>query len=171
MLKIGKNISEWSAYSCQPNTKEELEKIAIALMNKFQVKEELNDFYELDDEHFLTTTISKNLVDEWVSNIKGIHISLNEYFQIFAKLLSLKITAMKLKDTFNLVKFKSEIRDELEKYALIIEKHIKNGENFINHLKNIKVSRELTIPIYYCFKQLLKLKEFNINLEERREKY
>ena len=147
-------------------TKEELEKIAIALMNKFQVKEELNDFYELDDEHFLTTTISKNLVDEWVSNIKGIHISLNEYFQIFAKLLSLKITAMKLKDTFNLVKFKSEIRDELEKYALIIEKHIKNGENFINHLKNIKVSRELTIPIYYCFKQLLKLKEFNINLED-----
>ena len=23
-LKIGKNLSEWSAYSCQPKTKEEL---------------------------------------------------------------------------------------------------------------------------------------------------
>ena len=27
MIKIGKNISEWSAYSCQPTTKEELKEI------------------------------------------------------------------------------------------------------------------------------------------------
>ena len=27
MIKIGKNISEWSAYSCQPTTRDELKKI------------------------------------------------------------------------------------------------------------------------------------------------
>ena len=27
MIKIGKNLSEWSAYSCQPKTKEELKEI------------------------------------------------------------------------------------------------------------------------------------------------
>ena len=26
-LKIGKNLSEWSSYSCQPKTKEELQEI------------------------------------------------------------------------------------------------------------------------------------------------
>ena len=26
-LKIGKNLSEWSSYSCQPKTKEDLEEI------------------------------------------------------------------------------------------------------------------------------------------------
>lgn len=147
-------------------TKEEIEKIAIALMNKFEVKEQVNDFYELDDKKYLTNNISKDLVNDWVSNIKGIQISLNEYFQIFAKLLSLKMNVMKSKDIFNLVKFKSEIRDELKKYVLLIEKHIKNGENFINHLKSIKSPNDLTVPIYYCFKQFLKRKEFNINFED-----
>ena len=27
MIKIGKNLSEWSSYSCQPKTKKELQEI------------------------------------------------------------------------------------------------------------------------------------------------
>ena len=65
---------------------------------------------------------------------------------------------MNSKNTFNLVKFKMEVRDELKKYALIIEEQIKSGENFINHLKNNKLPNNLIIPIYYCFKQFLKHK-------------
>ena len=147
-------------------TKEELEKIAISLMNKFEIKEELNDFKELNDKKYLTSNIDENIINDWVANIKGIQISVNEYFQIFAKLLSLKVTVLKSKDNFNIVKFKKEIREELDKYSSTIEKHIINGEEFINHLKKVNIEEKEKIPAYYCFKQFLTLKEFNINLED-----
>ena len=147
-------------------TKEDIEKIAISLMNKFEVKEQLDDFYKLDDSQYLTNNINEKLVNDWVSNIKGIHSSLDEYFQILIKILSLKANVMNSKNTFNLVKFKMEIRDELKKYALIIEEQIRSGENFINHLKNNKLPNNLIIPIYYCFKQFLKHKEFNVHLSD-----
>ena len=44
-LKIGKNLSEWSAYSCQPKTKEELEEI-------------IKDSLKIDD--MLSTSYSNN---------------------------------------------------------------------------------------------------------------
>ena len=44
MLKIGKNISEWSAYSCQPKTKEELKKIIKDRIEEQGTECDLNDF-------------------------------------------------------------------------------------------------------------------------------
>ena len=43
MIKIGKNISEWSAYSCQPKDKEELEQIIKDRISKEGPNCDLND--------------------------------------------------------------------------------------------------------------------------------
>ena len=43
MIKIGKNISEFSAYSCQPKTKKELEQIVENRINKEGLNCDLND--------------------------------------------------------------------------------------------------------------------------------
>ena len=43
MIKIGKNISEFSVYSCQPKTKEELEKIIKDRISKEGSNCDLND--------------------------------------------------------------------------------------------------------------------------------
>ena len=42
-LKIGKNLSEWSAYSCQPKTKDELQEIIKDRIDKEGPKCDLND--------------------------------------------------------------------------------------------------------------------------------
>ena len=42
-LKIGKNLSEWSAYSCQPKTKKELKEIVNDRIRKQGTKCDLND--------------------------------------------------------------------------------------------------------------------------------
>ena len=42
-LKIGKNLSEWSSYSCQPKTKEELEQIVNNRIEKEGPNCDLND--------------------------------------------------------------------------------------------------------------------------------
>ena len=74
-LKIGKNLSEWSAYSCQPKTKDELKNIIKDRISKYGPNCDLNDidvslitdmnslFYDSD----FTGNIS-----EWnVSNVKN----------------------------------------------------------------------------------------------------
>ena len=43
MLKIGNNISEWSAYSCQPKTKEELKEIIKNRISTQGTECDLND--------------------------------------------------------------------------------------------------------------------------------
>ena len=43
MIKIGNNLSEWSAYSCQPNTKKELEQIIEDRISKEGPNCDLND--------------------------------------------------------------------------------------------------------------------------------
>ena len=43
MIKIGKNLSEWSSYSCKPKTKEELEKIIEDRISKEGLNCDLND--------------------------------------------------------------------------------------------------------------------------------
>ena len=42
-LKIGKNLSEWSSYSCQPKTKDELKKIIKDRISKDGTNCDLND--------------------------------------------------------------------------------------------------------------------------------
>ena len=42
-LKIGKNLSEWSSYSCQPKTKDELKKIIKDRISKEGYECDLND--------------------------------------------------------------------------------------------------------------------------------
>ena len=42
-IKIGKNLSEWSSYSCQPKTKEELEEIVKDRIDKEGPNCDLND--------------------------------------------------------------------------------------------------------------------------------
>ena len=42
-LKIGKNLSEWSSYSCQPKTKDELKKIIEDRISKEGPNCDLND--------------------------------------------------------------------------------------------------------------------------------
>ena len=43
MIKIGKNLSEWSSYSCQPKTKKELKEIIEERISKEGPKCDLND--------------------------------------------------------------------------------------------------------------------------------
>ena len=43
MIKIGNNLSDWSAYSCQPKTKKELEQIIENRISKEGPNCDLND--------------------------------------------------------------------------------------------------------------------------------
>ena len=43
MIKIGKNISEFSTYSCKPKTKDELKKIIKSRISKYGYECDLND--------------------------------------------------------------------------------------------------------------------------------
>ena len=76
-LKIGKNLSEWSAYSCQPKTKKELKEIIKERISEQGNKCDLNDIdvSQITDMSLLfnglefTGDISKwdvsNVVDMW----------------------------------------------------------------------------------------------------------
>ena len=71
-LKIGKNLSEWSAYSCQPKTKKELKEIIKERISEQGNKCDLNDIDTslIDDMSFLFCESSFNGdISKWdVSN-------------------------------------------------------------------------------------------------------
>ena len=73
MIKIGKNISEFSVYSCQPKTKKELEKIVEDRINKEGLNCDLNDIDVslIDNMSYLFYGIKFNGdISEWnVSNV------------------------------------------------------------------------------------------------------
>ena len=73
-LKIGKNLSEWSSYSCQPKTKEELEKIIEERISKEGPNCDLNDIDVslIDDMSYLFHESEFNGdISKWnVSNVK-----------------------------------------------------------------------------------------------------
>ena len=73
MIKIGKNISEFSAYSCQPKTKKELEQIVENRINKEGLNCDLNDIdvSSITDMSYLFYGIKFNGdISEWnVSNV------------------------------------------------------------------------------------------------------
>ena len=55
MIKIGKNLSEWSSYSCQPKTRIELKEIIEDRISKYGPKCDLNDIdtYLIEDMNYL----------------------------------------------------------------------------------------------------------------------
>ena len=74
-LKIGKNLSEWSAYSCQPKTKEELKSIIVDRISKEGPNCDLNDIdvslIEDMSELFAYSIFNGN-ISEWnISNVKN----------------------------------------------------------------------------------------------------
>ena len=74
MIKIGNNLSEWSAYSCQPKTKKELEKIIEERISKEGPNCDLNDIDVslIDNMSYLFYWIKFNgNISGWnVSNVK-----------------------------------------------------------------------------------------------------
>ena len=67
-LKIGKNLSEWSSYSCQPTTKKELKEIIKERISEQGNKCDLNDIDTslIDDMSFLFCESSFNGdISEW----------------------------------------------------------------------------------------------------------
>ena len=74
-LKIGKNLSEWSSYSCQPKTKKELEKIIEDRINKEGPNCDLNDIDTslITDMSYLfyVSEFNGNISDWNVSNVKS----------------------------------------------------------------------------------------------------
>lgn len=144
--------------------KEELEKIAISIMNKFSAKEEIGDFEELDDKKYLVKDLKENVISKWAKNIEGIYNSIKEYSKILTAIEISKANVFKDRDIFNVVKFKAEVREELKENRQIIEKYIKKSETFFkNALKN-NIDVNLMIPAYYWFKKLLEIKEVSIDL-------
>ena len=75
MIKIGKNISEWSAYSCQPKTKDELKEIINRRISEQGNNCDLNDIDTsiVDDMSLLFYDSKFNGdISKWdVSNIKN----------------------------------------------------------------------------------------------------
>ena len=73
-LKIGKNLSEWSSYSCQPKTKEELEEIIKDRIYNEGPKCDLNDIDTslIEDMQMLFAYSKFNgNISKWnVSNVK-----------------------------------------------------------------------------------------------------
>ena len=74
-LKIGKNLSEWSSYSCQPKTKEELEQIINDRISKEGTNCDLNDIDTslIDDMSYLFYRSDFNgNISKWnTSNVKN----------------------------------------------------------------------------------------------------
>ena len=77
MIKIGKNLSDWSAYSCQPKTKDELKNIIKDRISKEGLNCDLNDINTslIDDMSWLFYYSKFNGdISNWnVSNVKYMH--------------------------------------------------------------------------------------------------
>ena len=77
MLKIGNNLSEWSSYSCQPKTKDELKNIIKDRISKEGLNCDLNDINTslIDDMSWLFYYSKFNGdISNWnVSNVKYMH--------------------------------------------------------------------------------------------------
>ena len=77
-LKIGKNLSDWSSYSCQPKTKEELEKIIEERISKEGPNCDLNDIDVslIDDMSYLFHESEFNGdISKWdVSNVNTMYL-------------------------------------------------------------------------------------------------
>ena len=77
MLKIGKNLFEWSSYSCQPKTKDELKNIIKDRISKEGLNCDLNDINTslIDDMSWLFYYSKFNGdISNWnVSNVKYMH--------------------------------------------------------------------------------------------------
>ena len=77
MIKIGKNISEFSMYSCQPTTKDELSQIIIERISKEGPKCDLNDIdvSQITDMSLLFYKSEFNGdISRWnVSNVKSMY--------------------------------------------------------------------------------------------------
>ena len=80
-LKIGKNLSDWSAYSCQPKTKEELKKIIKDRISEQGNKCDLNDIDVslIDDMSYLFCSSKFNgNISVWnVSNVTNMECMFN----------------------------------------------------------------------------------------------
>ena len=76
-LKIGKNLSEWSVYSCQPKTKDELKDIVKARIREHGPEYDLNDIDVslIDDMSYLFDRMNFNGdISRWdVSNVKNMN--------------------------------------------------------------------------------------------------
>lgn len=147
-------------------TKEELEKIAISIMNKFIIKEKIGDLDELDDKKYLVKNLDENTISEWVENLIGVYKSINEYYQILTEIELSKAKVLKIKDNFNNIKFKAEVREELKEYRDIIEKYIEKTEIFFKYAVKNTIDVNLLIPAYYWFKRLLEIKEISMDMED-----
>ena len=85
MIKIGKNISEFSAYSCQPKDKEELEQIIKDRISKEGSKCDLNDIDTsliIDMSWLFYNSKFNGDISNWdVSNVKEMeHMFAYSYF-------------------------------------------------------------------------------------------
>ena len=82
MLKIGNNLSEWSAYSCQPKTKDELKNIIKDRISKEGLNCDLNDINTslIDDMSYLFDYSKFNGdISKWnVSNVTDMWDMFNE---------------------------------------------------------------------------------------------
>ena len=80
-LKIGNNLSEWSAYSCQPTNKDELKEIIKRRMSEQGNKCDLNDIDVslIDDMSYLFCESKFNgYISKWdVSNVTNMEVMFN----------------------------------------------------------------------------------------------
>ena len=81
-LKIGKNLSEWSSYSCQPTTKDELKKIINERINKEGPNCDLNDIdvsLITDMSYLFSGSEFDGDINNWdVSNVKDMSWLFND---------------------------------------------------------------------------------------------
>ena len=77
MIKIGKNISEFSAYSCQPKTKEELEQIVNDRIEKEGPNCDLNDI----DTSLITDMSELFYGSKFTGDISGWDVSKVKYMR------------------------------------------------------------------------------------------
>ena len=77
MLKIGNNLSEWSAYSCQPSTKDELKDIINDRISKEGPNCDLNDIdvsLITDMSWLFAYSRFNGDISEWdISNVKNMN--------------------------------------------------------------------------------------------------
>ena len=147
-LKIGNNLSEWSAYSCQPKTKDELKDIIKARIKEQGPECDLNDIDVslIDDMSYLFDRMNFNGdISKWnVSNVINMKLMFNGFENFNCDLSGWDVS--NVEDMNSMFSFCKNFKGNgLEKWDVSNVKDMKimfyNCENFDCDLSNWDVSK------------------------------
>lgn len=115
---------------------EQLKDVAISLMNNMVLKEEQENIIALDNPKYLGKKLDGKTFEEWIENAKSISENLKAYFNLNMKIASLRVEKLNSEGNFNIIEYKSYIRDLLKKIEKLVNKYLAMFKNYLSESKN-----------------------------------